>query len=331
MAAWWQFRHPLCFCPVASRVRRLFTFLRLSVRSLFRLTVDIRLHRVHVREGSRVSRSGEAQGRLARGPVVFLRNPLRSGAHRRVAVATPVGSRRLERDSRRVDLRADRPAVRGRAWRHQPGGSGGLRAAQRGLSVAQHLDARVAGVTDGGARTRPPGDGLHTRGWFHFGERVGVPVPGRGVGAQRRRRGRDHQLPARRAGLPGSPGSGRSRRAGRELGHTGSTECLAMGARQHRGLWRRSGRRHHLRGVRRRVQRGDAARDACRQRPLPARHRAERGCACARAVRRGTVGRASGVCLGHRVAAPGSCSSTSPRPSLWPPPKSSGSAVRIRA
>ncbi len=168
------------------------------------------------------------------------------------------------------------------------------------LSLNIWTPALPESPTEAPGRGRPVMVFIHGGGFTSGSGSVFLYRGGR-VGAQRRRRGRDHQLPARRAGLPGSPGSGRSRRAGRELGHTGSTECLAMGARQHRGLWRRSGRRHHLRGVRRRVQRGDAARDACRQRPLPAGHRAERGRACARAVRRGTVGRASGVGLGHRV------------------------------
>jgi len=89
----------------------------------------------------------------------------------------------------------------------------------------------------------------------------------------------------------------RSRRAGRELGHTGSTECLAMGRDNIAALaairapsisgsppegsaWRRcSGR----------LRQGSSA-----------RHRAERGCMCTRCAR-GTVGRAPGVGLGHRV------------------------------
>ncbi len=200
MAAWWQFRHPLCFRSVASRVRAVFT-LRSSIGSIV-ASIDRRhlcsIGSTYVKgvvavaqgrlrgvwRGDLWSFSGIPYGRAPTGALRW-RPPLEAERWSEIRDASTFGP-----------IAPQSAAVPGS---HQPGGSGGLRAAQRGLPVAQRLDARTAGITHGGARARPPGNGLHPRGWVHFGERVGVPVPGRGIGAQRRRRGRDHQLPARRA------------------------------------------------------------------------------------------------------------------------------------
>ena len=212
---------------------------RLSVRLAVRLTVDVCLRRVPVREGSRVGRPGQAQGRLARGPVVVFGDPLRPCAGRRVAVAPPVGGREVG-----ARFATRRPS--GRSPRSPPPclASPARRTRRRPSRTARTVSRSTSGRRSSRLHRRrspgrgSPGDGLHPRGWLHFGQRVGLPLPGRGPGAQRRRRGRDHQLPARRPGLPGSSGPGRSGRAGRELGPAGPAGGFALGARQHRRLRR---------------------------------------------------------------------------------------------
>ncbi len=139
---------------------------------------------------------------------------------------------------------------------------------------------------------------LHPRGRIHLGQRIGISLPGRKPRPQRGCRGRDDQLPARRAGLLGSPDHGRSRRAGRKLGHprsgrragVGATTTSqrsggipptsrSLGSRQERSVW------PTLLGI------------PVREGIVRARDRAERRRACAYARR----GRALGGSLGCRV------------------------------
>ena len=80
--------------------------------------------------------------------------------------------------------------------------------------------------------------------------------------------------------------------------------ALDVGARQHRGLWWRSGQRHDLRRVRRRIQRGHTAWHAECHRTLPPRHRPERRGARALCGRGGAIRRAHGGRLGNRVMRP---------------------------
>src|ERR1700733_6845150 len=147
MAAWWHLRHPFVPDRLFPEFARSSPSARLSVRLAVRLTVRLCIHRVLVREGCRVRRSGETQGCMARRPVVVLRRPLWPCTRGRVALAAPVGGRALGRGTRRLDLRADRSADRIRAWNHEPCGSWGVRTTQRGLSLAQHLDPGAARVT----------------------------------------------------------------------------------------------------------------------------------------------------------------------------------------
>ena len=142
----------------------------------------------------------------------------------------------VERGPRRVDLRADRPAVGRRAWHHQPVGPGLVGAAQRGLPFAQRLDPGAAGESP----TATPGTGRPVMVFIHGGGFTS------GSGSVFLYRGGDlvrngdavvvtinYRLGA--LGFLGHRDLGDPDGLRRELGPAGPDRRVALGARQHRG------------------------------------------------------------------------------------------------
>ena len=238
-------------------------------------------------EGGRFRRPGQAQGCVARGPVVVLRHPLCEGARRRAAVATTGAGRGVGRDPGRIDLRPHRAAVGRRAWHHEPRRPRDVGTAQRGLPLAQRLDPRTSGDLHRGARRgRPVMVFIHGGGFTSGSGSVFLYRGGNLV-----RNGDavvvtiNYRLGA--LGFLGHREPGRPGRPRRELGHPRPTGCAGLGARQHRRLRRRSRQRHHLRRVGRRL----SAWPRCSARPPPRGSSAgpwcrAGGCTCTRSKKR---------------------------------------------
>ena len=133
------------------------------------------------------------------------------------------------------------------------------------LSVNVHAPVREAG---GG---EPAGDGLHPRRRVQLGLVARLLGAGRGVRAQRTRRVRELQLPARRARLPRlhalqlGPASVREQPRAARPGR-----AARVGAREHRRLRRGCRARHGVRRVGGRQRGHDAHGDAVRARALRA-------------------------------------------------------------
>jgi hypothetical protein len=152
------------------------------------------------------------------------RRALRRRPDRRAALARPTAARSLARRARRHPVLAELLAAPDAVHRRHD---------VRGLPVPQRVHAVGP---DARRRPRPPGPGLDPR--RRLRARRG---PRLRPGAARRRghRGRDGQLPPRRAGLPRAPGAGRPpRRRVRQLRPDGPAGRAALGPREHRALRR---------------------------------------------------------------------------------------------
>ena len=139
-----------------------------------------------------------ARGVEERSLVVF-RHPLWQGTRRASCAGVhPWRPRPGTRSGTPRRFGAIAPQTAGRARDHDAGGSRGDGATQRGLPVAQRLDAGPARDAHVDAGAGQAGHGVDPRRRLHLGQRLGLPLPGRQPRAQRRRRRRHHQLPAGR-------------------------------------------------------------------------------------------------------------------------------------
>ena len=170
------------------------------------------------------------------------------------------------------------------------------RSARRGLPVSERLHA-------GGRQREAARVLLDSRRRLRARLRLRAAVRRLAAGHARRRRRRDHPLSPRRARLPLSRRA-RRREVGRnrKRGPTRSDRRARMGARQHRGVRRRPGKRDDRRRIGRIDGVRNVARDAGRARFVQARHPAER----------------RGQSIGHRCepvrSSPRACSKNSASP-----------------
>ena len=145
--------------------------------------------------------------------------------------------------------------------RHHPAGP------QRRLPDVEHPHA---GERRDGS---PAGDGLDPRRRIHGGRRLRT-APRRPRLRPQGHRPRHDQLPAWRVRLPGA--SGADGRVGpacvRQLRDARPGRGAAVGARQHRGVWRRPAQRDHLRRIGRIVRRQRADGVAAGAGPVPQGH-----------------------------------------------------------
>ena len=190
------------------------------------------------------------------------------------------------------------------------------------------LNVRTPALDDGG---RPVMVWIHGGG-FVSGSGSTPWYDGIGVRGRQRRRGRhlNYRLGALGFLHLGGPHGRRARTPRPACRHPRPGRRARVGARQHRGVRRRSRQRHHLRRVGRRHERRHPARPAARRGPVPPGHRPERRAPATcmprppptRSPRR-SLGPSSGTDSTPRCCSTPTRRSSSTRrwrPSRWPPP-----------
>ncbi len=192
-------------------------------------------------------------------------HPLRRTARRRLALARAAIGGGMERAARCVSVRERLPAGRRPDPRHA------ARADRRRLPLPQRVDP------DRARRWTAAGDGVDPRGQQRERLSLGSGLRRSRVGAKRRSGGLA-ELPSRGAGLPRPSGADRGirlRRVG-QLRDDGYPRGAALGPGQRRRVRRRSGQRHGVRPVGRRVGHEPPAGLAAGARAVPAGDRDER-------------------------------------------------------
>ena len=191
-------------------------------------------------------------------------------ARRRIALAT-AASRCA------VDATAAGDGVRRRVSAAAAAGSRRRgRIDRRGLPVSERVDR--------GARRQTSGHGVDSRRRVSIGFGLDADLRRHAVRAARCR-ARDAELSARPFRLLCAPGARRreSRRRARQLRLDGSGRGARMGQNEYRGVRRRSGQRHGVRRIGRRV-RGAASADVAARARVCSRRRSSRAAAAIRSI-----------------------------------------------
>ncbi len=195
------------------------------------------------------------------------RHSIRGVAARRESVACASTCHTVDRRARGDRIQ---PAVHARRRSRRPERRGHA-AHERRLPLPQRVDH------GGSPRREAPRDAVDLRRRLLWRRGLGGALRRRGSRAERRGRRHD-QLPARLARLLRASRAQRRVRAQgvRQLRHARRDRGTPMGAAKHLRVRRRSRERHGVRRVRRREHGRDAHWFAARERPFPARDRAER-------------------------------------------------------